>query len=201
MLPTKPDNYERRNGNFCKPVRGGHPGSNAGTSATLVAALGTAGLRQRVNLHQGDARVPAGPGHFGRVVTRGKRHEHRGVGYPGRAPGKRADAGRGRRGQRVVDPKTLVGWRSRMRNPWVPMLPGSKDPWSEWIRRAGTPLFPHRYMSLCAAVPSDHLATGTKKTISGSGMSVNSSSYKTGDPGRFAPQVAPSVFGLSLIHI
>ncbi len=35
----KPDNYERGNGNFCKPVRGGHPGSNPGTSTILVRSL------------------------------------------------------------------------------------------------------------------------------------------------------------------
>lgn len=59
--------------------------------------------------------------------------------------------------------------------------------------RAGEP---HCYFSACAGVPSDHLPTGTKKIISGSGTSVNSSLNTTGDPGRFAPQLAPSVFGM-----
>lgn len=53
-----------------------------------------------------------------------------------------------------------------------------------------------RAYSLCADVPSDHRPTGTKKIISGSGTSVNSSLNKTGDPGRFAPQLDPSVFGM-----
>src|ERR1700691_4641854 len=44
-----------------------------------------------------------------------------------------------------------------------------------------------------ARVPSDHLPTGTKKRVSGSRSSRVSKA--TGDPGRFAPQLAPAVFG------
>jgi hypothetical protein len=45
-----------------------------------------------------------------------------------------------------------------------------------------------------AGVPSDHLATGTKKMVSGSGTKRGSS--VTGESSRFAPQLAPSVFGM-----
>src|SRR6185312_4838981 len=45
-----------------------------------------------------------------------------------------------------------------------------------------------------ASVPSDHLPTGTRKMVSGSGRERGSST--TGEPLRFAPQVAPSVFGI-----
>ena len=45
-----------------------------------------------------------------------------------------------------------------------------------------------------AGVPSDHWATGTSKRVSGSGTRRGSST--TGEPSRFAPQVAGSVFGM-----
>ena len=46
-----------------------------------------------------------------------------------------------------------------------------------------------------AGVPSDHLSTGTKKMVSGSGTKRKGATT-TGEPSRFAPQLAPSVFGM-----
>jgi hypothetical protein len=46
-----------------------------------------------------------------------------------------------------------------------------------------------------AGVPSDHLPTGTKKMVSGSGTRRKGATT-TGEPSRFAPQLAPSVFGM-----
>jgi hypothetical protein len=46
-----------------------------------------------------------------------------------------------------------------------------------------------------AGVPSDHLATGTKKMVSGSGTKRKGATT-TGEPSKFAPQLAPSVFGM-----
>jgi hypothetical protein len=49
-----------------------------------------------------------------------------------------------------------------------------------------------------AAVPSDHLATGIRNTVSRSGASVNAPT--TGEPGKPVPQLAGSVSGTKNIR-
>jgi hypothetical protein len=67
----------------------------------------------------------------------------------------------------------------------------------EWATRPDFPTLVFVVASYIggAGVPSDHLPTGTTKMVSGSGTKRKGATT-TGEPSRFAPQVAPSVFGM-----